>query len=941
VARPAFGGRRALSRIGQLAAFSGVVMLVAASLAFLGGATGPVLDTGAQRLIDGAGATGAAVRIQTRLADDAAAADQDQAMRAAIADGLGDLPATVDRSVLALSAPALVDGESVLMQGLSDPGAADAAELVSGEWPSSADEGALQAAAAERLGVGVGDEVVLGELPVTVVGTWTARDPAAPRWFGDPAVGSGVESLAAGPLLVDESVLAPLDEHPFVRWTILPDRASLGLANLGRWGDALARLDAEVRQLPTTNSSVDVLGTFAETLGRTARSTSIARGIVGLPLVLLLVSGRIVLVLVARAIAAGRRTEFALLRARGASLRSLAAASAREAALAALLGAALGAAAAFAALLWVVRVSVDQGTVLLCAAIGAAVALLSVVLATIVTIVELRAPVTGRAESGRAALIASLGPLLLALVAACISLAQFVALGSPIVVRPDGTVRTDPVALAAPMAVLVAASLLAPVVVGPLSLVAERVARAGRGILPVLPLRQLARRARSVAAGVLVIALAAGAVVLVGVFHLTADTAREAVERAATGADLRVKYAVRSTVGEGYPAASATQVEHVSGVESAFAVLGGTASLGSDAVPLVAGDPRRLAAVTGADPRLTAMAAGLEAGRAVQMVPDGSTELTLTAELTPFGLVPPETRMGVAAWASDPDGSSLYIPMGEVAADVAGAISVTGDLPPGTTGILGLSFTLPTMSAGASVGFRLDALSTDAGDVGWAGAADAEFAGNSRLLPPPPDALPVVLTTALSQRFNAPVGTELGMRMGGLPEQLPLRVTGIADRLPGIAGSLGVMADLQSLEAAALTVGGSVPAANELWLTAPDPDAAVAGLRASLDVRADIVTPSTVSTAPVLVPATGLFAIGTAATLLLAVLGFAAAAAAIGQARRVEFTPLRSLGLTPARVRQARAIELIASALLAIALGAAAGALTAWLVVPGLVAVAT
>ena len=88
-------------------------------------------------------------------------------------------------------------------------------------------------------------------------------------------------------------------------------------------------------------------------------------------------------------------------------------------------------------------------------------------------------------------------------------------------------------------------------------------------------------------------------------------------------------------------------------------------------------------------------------------------------------------------------------------------------------------------------------------------------------------------------------------------------------------------------------------------------------------------------------PATALFAAGAAATLLLAILGFAAVAASIGRQRRVEFTPLRSLGLTAARVRRARAIELVASALLAIVLGAAAGILTAALVVPGLVAVAT
>ncbi len=162
-------------------------------------------------------------------------------------------------------------------------------------------------------------------------------------------------------------------------------------------------------------------------------------------------------------------------------------------------------------------------------------------------------------------LIASLGPLALAAVAAGISYAQFVALGSPIVVRSDGTVRTDPVALAAPMAVLVAAALAAPVIIGPLSLLAERIARAGRGILPVLPLRQLARRARSVAAGVLVIALAVGAAVLVGAFHLSAQDAADRAEHAATGADLRLQYAVRSTVGEGFPAASAADIAGVTG----------------------------------------------------------------------------------------------------------------------------------------------------------------------------------------------------------------------------------------------------------------------------------------------------------------------------------------------------------------------------------------
>ncbi len=944
MARPAFGGRRALSRIGQLAAFAGVVMLVAGFLAFLGGASGPVLDAGARTLIDGAGATGSVVRVQTRLADDAE--DQDAAVQQAITTSLGELPASIQRSVVAESAPAAIDGAPVQVQGLTDPGLPDAARLVQGEWPSGAEEGALQESAAGSLGVGVGDEIVVGDIPVTIVGIWAALDPGEARWFGDPAVGSGADADAAGPLLVDESVLAPLDERPFVRWTVVPERSAIELSNLGDWGEALVRLTAELRRIPATNSALEAIGSLPGTLERTARSTSIAAGIMGLSLVLLIVAGGVVIALVARAIAAGRRVEFALLRARGASKRALTGAAAREATVAAVLGGALGAGAALVLLLLGVPVPLPAGAEtavpLLVGGIAAIVVVIAVLLATIVTVVELRAPVTGRAESGRAALIASLGPLILAAVAAGLTVAQFVALGSPIVVRNDGTVFTDPLALAAPMALLVASALAAPVVVGPLSLIGERLARAGRGILPVLPLRQLARRARSVAAGVLVIALAVGAAVLVGAFRLAADDGAAHAERAATGSDLRIRYAVRSTVGPGFAAASALDVAGVAGVDGAFAVLGPTASIGPDPVPLVAGDPARLAGVAGADPLLATMVGELEGARAARPLPDGSRELTMTFELTPFGQMPEGTDLDLAVWLCDADGSALFQSLGTVAADVAGPVTVTAPLPPGATGILALAFSPPTLPEFVSVAVHLDELSTDSGDVGWDGLADAEFTEPGRMLPPGGDEeLPVVITRALSERINAPVGTPLGIRLGGLPAQLPLRVAGVLDDLPGIAGPLGVLVDLQSVESAALAIGGAVPAADQLWLSAGDPDAAVAGLRASLDVRAAIVTPSTVSTRPVVEPATALFATGAAATLLLAVLGFAAVAASIGRQRVVEMTPLRSLGLTPARVRRARAIELVASAALAILLGAAGGILTAWVVVPGLVAVAT
>ncbi len=950
MARPAFGGRRALSRLGQLLAFAGVVMLVAGFLAFLGGAAAPVLDAGARHLVDGAGATGSTARIQTRLPgeDDGQDADaQDAAVQQAIDTALRGLPATVHRSVLALSIGAEFDGDAVRVQGLADPELPEQAELTAGAWPTAADEGAMQAAAADRLGVDIGDELVIADASITIVGLWTANDPAAAPWFGDPAMGSGRDGDAGGPVLVDESVLAALGEHPYVRWTIVPERSAIQLSTLGSWADALARLKAEVRRLPTTNNSIELLGTLPDTLARTTRATGVAAGILGLPLVLVLVAGGVVLGLIARAIAAGRRVEFALLRARGASLRALTAAAAREAAGAAAIGGVLGAAAAIAVLLlgFPVHLPGDATTIviLLSAAISCAVVILAVVLATIVTVVELRAPVTGRAESGRAALFASLGPLVLVAVVAALALAQFLGLGSPIDVRSDGTVRTDPLALAAPMAVLVAVSLAAPVVIGPLSLIAERVARAGRGILPVLPLRQLARRARSVAAGVLVIALAVGSAVLVVAFHLAAQDAAARAEHAATGADLRLQYAVRSTVGEGYAAVSSDDVAGVPGVNDSFAALAQLASLGQDGVPLIAADPARLAAVTGADPELAAVADDLASGRAIVPLPENARELTFDGVLTTFGVIPESTELDVVAWLVDADGSALYLRLGSVPASIDGPVSVTGTVPEAATGILALAFApAPTLPAGATIGVHLDGLTTAAGDLDWTGSRELSLSEPDRLLPAVPDGgVPVVLTRPLSQRIDAPVGATLGIRIGGVPAPLLLRVVGVLDELPGLPEGLGMVTDLASLETASLAISGSVPAANELWLIAPDPDAALTGLRESLAVRAAIVTPATVSTRPVLEPATALFAAGAVATLVLAVLGFAAVAAAIGRQRRVEFTPLRSLGLTAARVRRARAIELVASAVLAIVLGAAAGILTAALVVPGLVAVAT
>ncbi|HTL42034.1 MAG TPA: FtsX-like permease family protein [Pseudolysinimonas sp.] len=936
MARPVYAARRALSRSGQLAAFGAVVLLISAALAVICAAIGPLLDAGARQLVTQAGPTASAMRVEARLADDAEA--QDARVRDTFSAALDGLPATIIRTVSG-EAEGTAGGAAVTLQLLADPSVGEAANLVQGDWPSSADETAVQDAAAAALRLSPGDVVTVGSRTLRVSGIWRATDPAAARWFGDPAVASGIENPARGPVLADESVLAELPDAPTVRWTMIPAASSLGVSDLPRWAEALVRLDTAVDRL-NRDSAVRLSGDLPETLARASRVTAVDGGVLALPIVLVTVVGVIVLSLIARAIASGRGAEFMLLRARGASARAVSAASAREAAVVAVAGAALGGALAWVALQAVLLAGADAtDTTVVLAGIPVAVAVVATATSWAVTVAELRAPVTGRTDTGRGALAASLGPLILAGIAAGLALAQFLSLGSPVVVRADGVIRTDPVAVSAPVLVLLAACLAAPVIAGPVVALSERAARAGRGILPVLPLRQLARRSRAVAAGVLVIALAAGSVVLALQFRVSANQARQVAEQAATGASLRVTVPVGTSVDDGAPGASSAVLDGVAGVDAAFAVLSTTASVGPDPIPFVAAPVGPLASAPSSSPGFAALAPALTDGGIAADLPAGAAELTASFQVSTGGKVPADLRADVVVWFSDRDGAALRVPAGVIPL-VAGAQEVSVPIPAAAVDLLAVDLRPPALDPDAVVTVGLGGVQASGEPVAWQGQTSATLVGSTvqRFLPrpPPTGAMPVVVGDALAARLGLGPGSTFAFRVGTIAAPVSAQVAGVLASLPGQSGSLGIVADLTALEQRALALGGSVPAANQLWVVSPIPDAAVASVRAALDVRAEVVSPRMVSSTPVLDPAIDLLLAGVLVTALLAVLGFAAVAASVAQRRRAELTPLRSLGLSAARIRAARAIELLATALIALLLGAAAGWLTAVLVVPGL-----
>lgn len=932
MARPAFGGRRARSRIGQLVAFGAVVLIVSGSLAVLGGAVVPVLDDGARRLVEQSGPTASALRLETRLSADAQ--QQDDSVRAIVAESLREVPVQLERSVVGV---AEVGDTAVLL--LADPGAVAAAVLVDGSWPAGSGETAIQDAAASALDLAPGDTVTLGDRTLTVAGTWTATDPADPRWFGDPAIASGAEGLVAGPLLVSEEVVAAETVAPSVRWALIPQRDALRVAALPATADGLERLRTALQRLGGGNSAISVRGTLDDGVARATRVTAVAGGVLAIPFVLIAVAGAIVLALIGRAIAAGRGAELLLLRARGASLRALTAAAARESALVSVIGAALGAGAALAVLWLLLPAGGRLAALPLAAAIAAAVAVLGVALATLAVVAELRAPVTGRAESGRAAVLASLLPLVIAVVAAGLALVQFLSLGSPVQVRPDGLVRTDALAIAAPVLVLLAGALVAPVIAGPVVAVAERIARAGRGILPVLPLRQLARRARSLAAGVLVVAVATGAVALAAVFHLGADDARVRAERAATGADLRVVVDARAGVDVTSPGLSAASLAGVPGVDGAFAVLSEPASLGSDPIPLVGADIAHLADLPGAPPGLRDLIDPL--GPADGGTPV-SSDVSLRATVEAGESVPADREIEVRLWLADVDGAAIELPLGSLPT-VTATSELRVDLPDSAVALLAVELSAPGLPDATVVRVHLDDVRSGAETIPFATDPGAALADDDtiRMLPrPAADApLPVAIGAELAERIGVGVGEPLSFRLSPIATAIPAVVAGVLPAIPGQPGSLGIVVDLQALEALAVRLGGAVPATNQLWVSSADPDEAADAIRATLTTRAEIVTPGTLSPSPVLAPTLTLFEAGVAVTIVLAVLGFAAVAASTGRARRIELAPLRSLGMSSGRIRAARTIELVLSAALAILLGALGGLLTALLVVPGLVGV--
>lgn len=560
--------RRAREQLGRLALVALIVALVVGCVGGIDAVAQRMLASGVTAMLDHAEPDAQTVRLDADQAADPGA--QDTRIRTAIDHAFAGADIVVTRQVDLTAPVQTADGGRFSLQLRHDHRIPDLARLIDGAWPRSDDEFALPEPAARRADLVLGDVVTVdGRAPLTLCGTWTAKDAADPAWHGDPAVASGESSGVVGPGAAQADALDAVDGIATVTWEIAlartrPDDLPVLIRAVAALQDVPDAVDPQHRE------NIHVSGELGSTLRRQSAAVAATRGLLIVPPLIVALLGALVLGAVLRTLALSRAQELSLMRARGASGRRIASTEAGEIAAVA----ALGALAALAALL--VTTGISR------AALGAATAaiLLPAAAAAMFAVRSAGRIQTMRSDAGMRSLTVVLLPASFAAAVAALPAWQLFSTGA--IVAPDGT--PDPLAAAAPAALLVAACALAPLVAVPLAAGAERLLRRTRGISPILPLRQLARRMGGVAVAILCLTLASASVALAAAAPAYARSAEHSTRAAVLAGDVRM-------VADEHLDVSASDAGSWSGVTSAVEVTRTRLTVGDDDAVLVAAPP--------------------------------------------------------------------------------------------------------------------------------------------------------------------------------------------------------------------------------------------------------------------------------------------------------------------------------------------------------------
>ncbi|MCI2266831.1 FtsX-like permease family protein [Sediminivirga luteola] len=555
------GPARLRSRAGLATAIAIVVALAAGLFAAVAAVASATVVEGARAAIGEARGAGPVVRVAIRWAGQqpadaaaaaVAAAEQDDAVREALAATMPE--AALEAASSIRSEPLAIDGLSAQLVLRSDAALADRSQLTEGAWSARVDEAALHAGAAAALDLQVGDVITLpgrGDAPVTVrvTGLWEPLDGRDPAWAGDPIADRGADGITAGPLVVDESLWRDLATRPIAEWVAVLEPSRVSAAVLDEVTATLPLFAGVIDDDERSQGTGIVMnGGLAATVSEVQRAAAGVSAVVPVAVALIAIAGLTTLLELQRLLVAVRRDETVLLRSRGASPRRITTHAALETAVIAVPAAALGAAGGVFAVLAAsperqTALASDPAPIVALAALsGGAVALAAVLLATILAWRGARRALRRDTlnDSGRLARAVGAVALVLVGVAAGVAVSQYWLYGGPVVPTADGGAAVDPVAVLAPVLVLVAGALLAVVLVEPIARLLARTADRSVRLAPVLVARSLARSAAIVTAPVLLLGLGVAGVTMAAAVDATTRDSERAARELTLGAPLVV-----------------------------------------------------------------------------------------------------------------------------------------------------------------------------------------------------------------------------------------------------------------------------------------------------------------------------------------------------------------------------------------------------------------
>lgn len=770
------------------------------------------------------------------------------------------------------------------------------ADLVSGRWGAGPGEATLQADAAAALGVALGDTLSIGDLDVTLVGTWRVADPEAARWMADERWTTGVSGSTAGQLVIDPAAWSAVGGTPWVHWAIMPDLARLHAADLAAIETAWSRTPDALKAAGLVPGSR--FGQFLVATQDVRGRLAALQTAVPLALVILAVIAALTIWEFAGLIARTRATEMSLLWSRGSTTLALSASAAAEAGAVTAIGCVAGIGAA-ALTLWAAR-GAEAAASVVSAGVWAGAAVVVVSAAAFAARTARTANAGTAAErAGRVRRFAGVGAVVLLVVAAALSTWQLLTYG-PVTQTVFGGASVDPLTVVAPALILASVVLLGLYAFPPLAAIVERAAIRTDG--SALAVRGVARRIGAAGAAIVVIGLAVGQLAFAAGYGATWSESFAQTQELRAGTALRLEGPASGIADADLArAASAKGVVGVAPVRTASLSIGGEpidlVGVASPAVATLAADGGRLI-----DPR--ALAAAVSPMTPLPLLPEGATTVTVDVGDSP--------AIATSVWLSDAWGRLQSVPLTSAGAGVSTAAVPDEGRAPWHLAAVDLT-PAATPTAGP---IEVASLTTDAGDVDPLPSVSVAFDENGKALPtgdgtgamnPGPDGLVRLLPAAgvstvavpewLAERTGVTVGSPITLDLSADAPSVVAAVAAIVPAIPGSQGSSTILIDASVIDAAALRGSLAPDASSTVWVGSNDPDASAQALREALGssiavhqlgAEPDRVMLSAGATSLWIAAVTG---------AILAIAGLIAVCAAQQRERRAEVGTLRALGL--------------------------------------------